>query len=536
MKLSTRLLVLIAASLLALLLLGGFALQSIRSTLVNEKEQQITHLLQMAEHVVAQQVKQVADGKLQEADAKRQALQALALMRTADVYFFARDSTNVMLLHPKAERVGKVDDGGKMADGRTSVEVYAEALQQQRYGLVYVPASRPGSTQEIPKLNGVVRVQPWGWVIGTGFFVDDIDTVFWRQARYMLGLVVLGILLVGGLAQVMARSILRSLGGDPGYAAEVVGRIAEGDLTQPISVRGPEDSVLGSMQRMQAGLARIISQIRDGSHQIADSGQLLQGQMSHLRAVSHNASESTSSAAAAIEQLSVSIDHVSASARETEQGAQHTVTEASDGSALTGQAMGSIQQISGQVQEVNGLVESLSERTRHISGIAETIRDIANQTNLLALNAAIEAARAGESGRGFAVVADEVRKLAERTALATDEIASIVQAVVAETGSVTERVQAISPAVARGVDQVQAASQALDSINHRAHASLQHIHAVAQAMAEQSKAGTSIAGSVEQVAVVVEDALSAADSAVQQVEAIYGRAEALRAAVNQFRI
>ncbi|SCK13295.1 methyl-accepting chemotaxis protein [Vogesella sp. LIG4] len=535
MKLSTRLLILIGASLIGLLLLGGFALQTIRSTLIHEKELQITQLLKVAEHVVAEAAKQAEAGKLSEADAKQQALRTLGLIRNDDVYFFARDSGSVMLLHPKASRIGKVDDGGKMADGRTSVQVYDAALQQQHYGLVYVPAARPGSSEEITKLNGVVRVQPWGWVIGTGFFVDDIDTVFWREASFMLVLIVLGVLLVGVLAHFMARSILRSLGGDPTYAAQVVGRIAEGDLTHVIEVRGPADSVLGSMQQMQSGLARIIEQIRDGSHRIADAGEALKGQMSHLRSVSHNASESTSSAAAAIEQLSVSIDHVTASARETEQDAQRTAEEAASGAGLTGQAMGSIQQISGQVGEVNGLVASLSERTRNISGIAETIREIANQTNLLALNAAIEAARAGETGRGFAVVADEVRKLAERTALATDEIASIVQAVVAETGSVSERVQAIAPSVAGGVEQVQEASQALGSINERAHTSLQHIRAVAQAMSEQSKAGTSIAGSVEQVAAVVEDALSAADSAVVQVEDIYGRAEALRLAVNRFR-
>ncbi|WP_174873440.1 methyl-accepting chemotaxis protein [Vogesella oryzae] len=536
MKLSTRLLVLIAASLLGLVLLGGFALHAIHRTLVNEKELQITNLLKVAEHVVAQQVKLAQDGKLPEADAKQQALKTLGMIRNDEMYFFARDSGNVMLLHPKAERIGKVDDGGKTPDGRTSVQVYEDALKAQPYGMVYITAARPGGNEELLKLNGVVRVQPWGWVIGTGFFVDDIDTVFWHEARTMLLLAVLGVVVVGVLAQFMARSILRSLGGDPAYAASVVGRIAEGDLTQQLEVRGPANSVLGSMQQMQAGLAHIIKQIRDDSEQIADAGEALQGQMSHLRAVSHSASESTSSAAAAIEQLSVSIDHVTASARETESDAQQTAEQATSGVGLTGQAMGSIRQISGQVGEVNGLVASLSERTRNISGIAETIRDIANQTNLLALNAAIEAARAGETGRGFAVVADEVRKLAERTALATDEISSIVQAVVAETGSVTEHVQAISPSVALGVEQVQEASQALGSINERAHDSLQRIRAVALAMSEQSKAGTSIAGSVEQVAGVVEDALSAADNAVQQVEDIYRRAESLRVAVNRFRI
>ncbi len=535
MKLSTRLLILTLASLFGLLLLGGMSLYFKKQGLLHEKETQITYLLQVAESIVDRHAKLAAEGKLPEAEAKQQALKALSMVRTKEVYYFVRDSGNVMLYHPKESRIGKYDDGGKGPDGRTSVEVYAEALGKAQYGMVYVVAARQGSDVDIPKLNGVVRAQPWGWVIGTGFFVDDIDEIFWSEARWMLLFVVIGIVAVGVLAWLLSRSILRSLGGDPAYAAAVVRRIAEGDLTEKIVVNGPEHSLLGSMHAMQHKLAQIITDIRAGSHDIADAGTQLKQHMGHLQNVSHNASESTASAAAAIEQLSVSIDHVTASARDNENDARHTVDEAASGTALTTEASRHIELIASQIGEVNIQVHSLSERTRHISGIAETIREIANQTNLLALNAAIEAARAGETGRGFAVVADEVRKLAERTALATDEISAIVQAVVADTGTVSGQVQSIAPVVEQGVTRVQEASSALQAINSRAQDSLNRIRSVALAMSEQSKAGTSIAGSVEQVAGVVEDALSSASHAVEQVNAIHQQAEALRTSVNRFR-
>ncbi|MEC5206805.1 methyl-accepting chemotaxis protein [Vogesella urethralis] len=535
MKLSTRLAILTAVSLFGLLLLGGMSLYFKKQDLLHEKELQITQLLQIAENIVARNAQLVQEGKLSEAEAKKQALTALGHVATKEMYYFVRDSGNVMLYHPKTSRIGKYDDGGKGPDGRTSVEVYAEALSKAQYGLVYVVAARPGSDVDIPKLNGVVRAQPWGWVIGTGFFVDDIDEAFWHAARLMLAFVIIGVAAVAVLAWLLSRSILRSLGGDPAYAAGVVRRIADGDLTEQIDVNGPEHSLLGSMRTMQHKLVQIIGEIRQGSHDIADAGNQLKQHMGHLQSVSHNASESTSSAAAAIEQLSVSIDHVTASARDNENDAVHTVEEAASGSTLTAEASRHIELIASQVGEVNTQVQSLSERTRNISGIAETIREIANQTNLLALNAAIEAARAGETGRGFAVVADEVRKLAERTALATDEIGTIVQAVVADTGTVSGQVQSIAPVVEQGVARVQEASSALQTINHRAQDSLSRIRSVAQAMAEQSKAGTSIAGSVEQVAGVVEDALSSARHAVHEVDAIHQQAEALRAAVNRFR-
>ena len=214
----------------------------------------------------------------------------------------------------------------------------------------------------------------------------------------MLLFVVIGIVAVGVLAWLLSRSILRSLGGDPAYAAAVVRRIAEGDLTEKIVVNGPSHSLLGSMHAMQHKLAQIITDIRTGSHDIADAGTQLKQHMGHLQSVSHNASESTASAAAAIEQLSVSIDHVTASARDNENDARHTVEEAANGTALTSEASRHIELIASQIGEVNSQVHSLSERTRHISGIAETIREIANQTNLLALNAAIEAAVPAKPG------------------------------------------------------------------------------------------------------------------------------------------
>ncbi|NLR75242.1 methyl-accepting chemotaxis protein [Leeia aquatica] len=535
MKLSHRLLLLTLFSLLGLLLLGAVSLYLSRQGLLAEKHAQIEQLLQIAESVVSQQAQLAAEGKIPEAEAKKQALLALASAHAKDGYYFVRDSGNFMLYHPDTKRIGKYDDGGKRPDGKTSVEVYAEALATEHYAKVVVTASRKGSKEEYPKLNGVVRVQPWGWVIGTGFFIDDIDATFWRQASLLLGLILFGMLAVGGLAWRLSRSILHSLGGDPAHAAHVVKAIAEGDLTQHIAADVPADSLLGSMRSMLQNLLTMVSDIRASSLEIEHNGNTLQQHMVQLKQRSQQASAATTSAATAIEELSASIDHVSSNARATESDAHTTSEEAASGSKLTEEARHSITQIASQITSVNQHMQSLTERTRNISGIAGTIREIANQTNLLALNAAIEAARAGETGRGFAVVADEVRKLAERTAVATDEIATIVQAVVQDTSTVSEQVQAIGPTVSDGVTRIHDASQSLQAINARAHASLDRFRAVAQAMDEQSKAGGHLAGNVEEVVSVVESAQASAEHAMLQAQAIHQCAVKLQSSVNRFR-
>jgi len=535
-RVNTRLIVLIAASLLALIAVAASSLYITRNTLQSEKHEQITLLLRMAENTLDYYAKQEASGKLSRQQAQEMARKSLKAMKVNDIYFFARDQDNRLVLHPKADREGRVDMGSTVPDGRTTVAVYDEALQKEHYGIVTILTSRSGSTEQLPKLNGVVRFAPWGWTIGTGFFIDDIDALFWKQGTVLLTLSAIAVVALILLGTAMSRSIIHSLGGEPDYAAKVVRQIAQGNLTEQIQVDGPSHSLLAAMQDMQHKLREMISQIRQSTEDIGHAGRQLSEQMSKVDEVSGIASNSTASAAASIEQLSVSIDHVKDNAGGSEDGARRSSQLAREGELVAKEAASGIESIASQVGDVSDLVGSLAERTRNISGIAETIRDIANQTNLLALNAAIEAARAGEMGRGFAVVADEVRKLAERTATATDEITHIVQAVVNETGTVAGRMQDIRPVVQLGVTKANQAAQNLDTISLHAQSALESLHAVVSAMTEQSLAGANIAVSVEQVAGVVEETQSSVQLAVVAMRNIDGHARQLHESVSRFRL
>jgi methyl-accepting chemotaxis protein len=537
MRVKTRLLILTLVSFFGVAVLASVALYSINSGLQQEKHKQIVALLDQSKAVLDHFYLLQQNGKLSQDEAQRQAKQTLSLMRHGDTYYFARDAENHMIIHSDSKRVGKVDDGGPSPQGNmTVVEAYNQALQTNTYAFAEAMATHAGEKQRVPKINGVFRFTPWGWMVGNGVFIDDIQTTFWHNALLLLAVSLVALLLVSALCAAMSRQILGALGGEPAYAASMMERIASGDLSQQLQFNGPDNCLLAAMQHMQNGLRALIEKINHSSALLKQSSQTLTQQMQQLDSVSTSASESTSSAAASIEQLSVSIDQVRDDAGRNEQASNSMGSSASEGERDANLAAQGIQAISGQISEASGMVESLSERTRSIRGITDTIRDIADQTNLLALNAAIEAARAGETGRGFAVVADEVRKLAERTAGATSQITDIISSVVAETEEASSKMEAIGPHVAEGVGQVQQAAAAFVSINALIRQNMERNSVVAHTMHEQSQAGMTIAQSVEQVAQVVEETLRSVELAENIAREIDAASAELHDSVLRFRL
>ncbi|WP_028537340.1 methyl-accepting chemotaxis protein [Paludibacterium yongneupense] len=537
MRVKIRLLIITLISCLGAALLAAVALYSLDSALQQEKHKQIINSLQQSEALLTYYNGLEQSGKLTRAEAQHQAARSLDAMRHEGSYYFVRDSNSVLLVHLDQKRVGKVDDGGKTPDGRmTAVEAYAQALQSSRYAFAGAMANHPGSSVKVPKLNGVYRYAPWGWVVGTGVFLDDASATFWQDAALLLAVGVAVLLVVFILSGVMSRQIIGALGGEPDYAAAAMSRIADGDLSQRIEYSGSEKSLLGAMSHMQQGLRQLIEKINHSSQGLKHSAQDLGQQMQQLGTVSATASESTASAAASIEQLSVSIDQVRDVAQHNESSSHSMNDEAAQGVHDARLAAQGIQAIAGQVHEASAMVQSLTESTRDISGIAATIRDIADQTNLLALNAAIEAARAGETGRGFAVVADEVRKLAERTASATSEITTIIGSVVSETEGTSGKMEAIGPGVTTGVEQVRQAEAALSSIQQSIQQNMTRSASVAHTMNEQSAAGLTIARSVEQVANVVEETQRSVELAEGIAREIDSTSAELYSSVSRFRL
>ena len=539
MKLSSRLILIVVAVVLGLGAVSGFAVYLIRETMLEERQAGMSILLQLAASQAKRYQEMEKSGKLSRDEAQQLALEALRGLSKGDNYIFVRggDRFTTMLAHPDRRFEGKVSDGGFLPGGKKKVlEGYVEATEKNEVGFLFNTSKRPGGEVDLPKVNGVTRVPDWNWLIGTGVFLEDIDARFKVYVIEFAAFGVFMVLAVIGLAVALAKGIFQSVGGEPGYVAEVAKAIAQGNLVRAVHTKIPEGSLLETIDGMRENLAAMVNQIQDGARTLSSACTALGGQMDQINGVAHDSSSSTGAAAAAIEEMTVSIGLISETAHSTEGGARKSSDLATSGEGLVKRLASEMGEVSRQVGDSSARITELVARTQEIGGITREIAEIADQTNLLALNAAIEAARAGEQGRGFAVVADEVRKLAERTAQATGRITGMIRNIQTDTAAVVDSMQAVAPQVARGVEIAGEAGHALEAIRSEAGVTLQNLSEVSHSTAEQKGATEDIARSVEQIAQMVDSMAASVNSANESVHSLEQLSGVLRQSVQRFQV
>ncbi len=504
MKLKTRVWLIISASVLGMALVSAFSLIALRDTMLDERKIQIDRLLQLAAGMLDHYHKLETSGALSRDEAQARAKVALGGLRSGDDYLILRSMEDVLLVHPDQSRIGKVDKGAKLPDGRHISDEYRAILAKADSGFAETMATRPGKKDgpKVAKLNGIRKFEPWGWMVGFGLFVDDIDDAFWARA---VQFVLLSLLIIGVLATLsltMSRKILQQLGGEPQYAHDIAVAISQGDLSQTVTISGSAggNSMLGAVSRMQASLRDMVGRFNQASSTLAGASEQLSGRIGQIEQRSSETANTTAATAAAVEEMTVSIAHVADSTKAAEASSSSSAELARTGQKQASDAAAEIRHIADGVRAAVELVRGLDSRSKEIDRIAVVIKEIAEQTNLLALNAAIEAARAGEQGRGFAVVADEVRKLAERTGVATQNIFEVTGAVQNDTQSIAGRMGEVTGLVNGGVEQTERAAEYLQRISGSAEATLGQTRDVNLALSEQSQASESIARNVEHIA------------------------------------
>jgi len=541
MKLKSKIAGLVIAALLGLISVVVFSAIQMRQDLLQGRKEVIQSVLEGTHSTLSAYQAQEAAGTLTREQAQKAAAEAIGMIRYGgkdgkSEYVYSFTTEGVGIYHVIKERIGQnMLEKIKDAQGNYTWKDILAAVKQNPGGAFLTTfTARPGQKETVEKLGYVKLFEPWSWVIGTGVYVDDINAEFQRRLFSDLAAAGVLIVLIAGLGLIIARGVLRQVGGEPSEAIGFMSRVAEGDLTGVIPV-APKGSMLASLGDMVGSIRKMVSEISQSSNALTRGAERISTASREVAIASERQSGATQSMAAAIEEMTVSINHISDSAKGTQDNSLSSLSLSEDGFVRIQAASNGIKEIASTVSDASGRIHKLEERANQISSIAGVIKEIAGQTNLLALNAAIEAARAGEQGRGFAVVADEVRKLAERTSSATIEIEQMITGIQTDTVQVVGVMNAALPQVDAGVQAAEGAAEALRQIKDGAQTTLSSIREVANATKEQSLASDSIAQKVEEIATMVEETTAAMLSTAETAEDLERIAGELTQLVSRFR-
>ncbi|QLG89263.1 cache domain-containing protein [Chitinibacter bivalviorum] len=527
--------ILVMVALVGVMLVG---LSTMKTAANEDNKARIDQILRSTYLNIVELEKLAASGKIPEDEAKAIATQLLRENKyhKSEYVYVVDEKLNFVSTPLDPQLHGTSFNEFKDAKGNSVGALAVSALQKSGGALTeyWWTSEREGKVVDL--LSVAIQTPRWHWIVGNGVSFAEADARFWSNARWQ---VLICLIISAAVALILlstVRKLLLQLGGEPDYAAKVAVAISQGDLGHKVLGNYRQDSLLGAVSSMQTSLREMIQGIQRGAEELKHASNGLTKQMDSITHASRQSSDATQSSAAAIEEMAVSIDHISQSARDTEANSSNSSKLAGEGEVLVSKAAEEIQLVASQISTASVLISGLVERSREIDNIAGVIKEIADQTNLLALNAAIEAARAGEQGRGFAVVADEVRKLAERTSEATGQITRMVHAVQTDTMSVVVSMDEAKPQVARSVEMADRGANMLREISGGAAETLIKIREVANATSEQSQASSSLAANVERITHMVEESAESVRAANENVRSLEMLASDLRAAVARFKL
>ncbi|MGL4409480.1 MAG: methyl-accepting chemotaxis protein [Zoogloea sp.] len=437
-----------------------------------------------------------------------------------------------MIFHPTlaGKQLGEINN-------TTLTRIVEEQIQRKQGTISYEWKRSPDSTEMASKMVVFDQVPAWGWIVATGSFIDEFTAEARTLRNTLIGLCLGGAALMSLVLYLITRSRLAPITELLAFTQ----RVGEGDLSVkfpqvPANSRNELDMITLSLDINTKRIGALIADVIRTAAEVKQASRQLRQDSDEVLAGSTTQSESAAALAAAIEELSVSITHVSDSADIARNITQQAQSHANDGSQQVRRMVDGMHGIANEISQASQAVNLLSERSARISNIGKIINDIADQTNLLALNAAIEAARAGESGRGFAVVADEVRKLAERTASSTREISVTVSEVQTEADRVVQMIQGISDGMQAGVQLAGNSGSMLETIRDESLRTTSAVNDIADATREQSTASQEVARGVEHIAQMADHNNQTTRRTHQQTSRLESLADELENKASHFKV
>ncbi|HYI02973.1 MAG TPA: cache domain-containing protein [Hyalangium sp.] len=534
-SLLTKLYIAMGVVALPLLLLQPFyVLPAIRAQLSEDRSRALRQVVETAYGVLEANEARVLAGELTTAQAQAEAARLLQLLRYSGVeYFWVNDLSTRLVMHPHLpEMLGKDLTGYRDAAGKAVFVDIVKLAQAQGEGFISYLATRPGETTPLPKESYVKLFAPWGWVVGTGVYVEDIDrevSEFQQRLLLAVGVAMVLAMLVGAA---FSRAVVRPVR----QLASAAHRVEQGDLSVTVPVDSDDE-----VGKLGHAFNTMVQGVREMVKGLADVAVSTVADADRIRRFADNLSRATREQSDQLQQLAESVQQMSRGLSQDAEQAMTAADAAASNGRMAEEGGGAVQAASRKISEIVGVVQKSEERVVRLQAsgtvvaqMLQLIQDVSNETSVLAVNTAIEAARAGEHGKGFGVVANEVRKLADRSREAVVQIEHLLKRNQEDISIAAGLMQDGTSKVEEGMQLSSSAAESLSRIVTGAKEIHTRVGQLAVDSARQSTSGERIAERIQSISHHSLEAVTGVEQIAQSVVDLHRQAQHLWALAARF--
>lgn len=432
-------------------------------------------------------------GKITEDQAKSDAEEALRDFRYGDDgsgYVWIDDTDYTLVMHPilpdqeGANRKGLEDKNGVMI-----IQEIVKVADKGGYK-EFMFTKSDGKTVA-PKIAYSKAFPQWNWVITTGCYTDDIkgniagshnniriNKLFKGSTIFMI---VESIVIVFAMV-IISTLVIKKVTKEINRIKDRLGMVADGDLSVSLDQIKRTDE-LGQMlshtnlaigkfkdvikkslstskdvEKTGKEVKTIASSVADASDQISTAIEGIAGEAT-------NQASAINTVTSAVKEMQENTDNISSSIQQIGRSSDSLLKNSGEMKKHISVMQCSSGDMTEQINDIAKKIVETSDTVEQMSGIVNSIENIANQTNLLALNASIEAARAGEAGKGFAVVADSIKGLSEDTSSELANIKAIINDLVDKFGLCTENIGYVVESNASNMEDTKEVMDAFDVLD-----------------------------------------------------------------------